>query len=257
MAAILALFLGLYFAIKLKKGYTNRVKINFNWFKSDYHKTLKRYFPYFNQLPPKDKKKFVRRIIYFMSIKNFIPKDFKEVTKEMKTLISASAIQLTFGLPEIYMSHFKNIEIYQDNRPEYIEPTSKNKGEGTIVLSWHEFLSGYIHPSGSLNHGLMEMAAALHVENTIMNQEYQFLSEQHLKEWKNLSCELIRDMNEGREKFFKGNKIEDHNQLFPIVVESFFERPFEFNQYHPETYRVISGLLNQNPLRLFQSVSIN
>jgi hypothetical protein len=256
MAAILALFLGLYFAIKLKKGYTNRVRINFNWSRSKYHKTLKRYFPYFNQLPLKDKKKFIRRMIYFMSIKNFIPKDFEEVSKEMKTLISASAIQLTFGLPEIYMSHFRNIEIYQNERPKNEESESDDSEEGRIVLSWHEFLSGYIHPSGSINHGLMEMAAALHVENSIMNQEYQFLDEKYLNEWTSLSEELIKDINTGQEKFFIGSDIQDHQELFPIVVESFFERPIEFNRYHPETYRVISGLLNQNPLRLFQSVSI-
>ncbi|MGD1889764.1 MAG: zinc-dependent peptidase [Cyclobacteriaceae bacterium] len=108
---------------------------------------LARYFPYYQQLPMSQKKIFMKRVMHFIQQKQFIPRGFKPVTLEMKAMISASAVQLTFGLPEVSLSHFRRILIYSD---DYYSTITRryHKGEvnprlQAIVLSWRSFVEGY------------------------------------------------------------------------------------------------------------------
>ena len=138
---------------------------------------LNKYFPYYISLEPREKLHFERRVHQFMGLKSFIPRNIEEVTLEMKTLISACAVQLTFGLPKIYLRHFSKILVYPDNYYSTINQTY-HKGEvnprfGIIVISWKSFVKGYVEKEG-LNLGLHEMAHALHLENRIMNGEFDF-----------------------------------------------------------------------------------
>ena len=83
---------------------------------------------------------------------------------EMKTLIAASAIQITFGLPSVYFKRFYQILIYRDDYYSTITH-HHHKGEvntrGFIVLSWKNPVMGYINNTDGRNLKLHEMAHAL------------------------------------------------------------------------------------------------
>ncbi|MEM7548460.1 MAG: zinc-dependent peptidase [Bacteroidota bacterium] len=243
---IIILFLAGYFSIKLKKGYTNRFRIIRNTDKTVHKQILSKYFSYYNLLSERDKKKFLRRVGYFISMKEFLAVDFEKVSDEMKVLISASAIQLTFGLPEIYLSNFENIRIFAGDFNEKHTPEEK-----TICINWEKFFQGYLQPSASYNYGLHEMAKTLQVENNIMNEEYGFLNEPDLESWVKLSEQVLQNIKKGDNTFFTEFKSGEREDLFPVVVESFFEKPVEFHNEYPSLYSTISGLLNQSPLKLF------
>lgn len=126
---------------------------------------LQSVFPYYQNLSPKDKKFFERRVQKFMDMKEFVPQgDLTEVSLEMKTLIAASAIQITFGLPSVYFKRFYQILIYRDDYYSTITH-HHHKGEvntrGFIVLSWKNLVMGYINNTDGRNLGLHEMAHAL------------------------------------------------------------------------------------------------
>src|SRR5688572_446284 len=134
-----------------------------------YKDILQKYFRYYQLLSPVNKGKFERKVCNFLYSKRFIPRNINEVTIEAKVLIAASAVQLTFGLPNIYLQHFDKILIYPN---EYYSSVTKqyHKGEvnprfGIIVLSWNNFVEGYIKPVDSVNLGLHEMAHALRLQN--------------------------------------------------------------------------------------------
>jgi MtfA peptidase len=150
-----------------------------------YKDILEKYFAYYQRLSPENKNKFAQKVAGFIYGKRFIPRGVDTVTIEARVLIAASAVQLTFGLPNIYLRHFTKILVYPN---DYYSRITKHyhKGEvnprfGIIVLSWQSFIDGYIYPNDSRNLGLHEMAHALRLENIIRNEEYHFFDEALLK----------------------------------------------------------------------------
>jgi len=211
---------------------------------------LEKYFTYYQQLDYKEKKDFERRVQYFIDVKDFIPRNMPNVTDEMKALVSASAIQLTFGLPNVYLAHFKRILIYPDI---FYSTTNRemHKGEvnpryNIIVVSWNNFVSGYIEQDG-INLGLHEMAHALRLENKIMNNEYNFFDEKELANWEYLSQVEIEKLKMNQSHFFREYAGRDQDEFFAVAVEYFFEMPDTFQQNLPELYHSLAKLLNQDP----------
>lgn len=175
------------------------------------------------------------------------------MTMEMKVLIAASAIQLTFGFPRVHLSYFHNILVYPDAYYSTIN-NRYHKGEvnprlKAIVLSWKAFVEGYLQPDGR-NLGLHEMAHALRLENRIMNEEYNFLDKRLLNEWEIRASNTMVEIREGRETFFRAYGAHDHEEFFAVAVENFFERSQDFLKQHPLTYRTLANLLKQDPILL-------
>jgi MtfA peptidase len=215
-------------------------------------KILEDYFAYYRELPRREKRLFEKRVRKFMDLKEFIPRGgLSDVSDIMKTLISATAIQLTFGLPGVYFRHFKKILIYPDDYYSRIYKRyhrgEVNPGLGVIILSWKYFLEGYIQKKNGLNLGLHEMAHALHLENRIFNQEYRFLDEEALSRFNILMEEELN--NTGENGFFRKYAQFNAYEFFAVAVEQFFERPEEFYNYNPEMYNLMTRMLNQNPLK--------
>jgi len=220
---------------------------------------LAKYFPYYQQLPLPQKKAFMKRVMHFIQQKQFVPRGFRPVTLEMKAMISASAVQLTFGLPEVSLMHFKRILIYSD---DYYSTITRqyHKGEvnprlQAIILSWRSFVEGYADMTDSRNLGLHEMAHALELENMIENEEYrggdrQFFPTKAQQRWKQLAPYYIESIRRGEEDFFRTYAATNVREFFAVAVEYFFENSAEFQRQHPELYEVLVSLLNQNPLRL-------
>ncbi|MDQ3537097.1 MAG: zinc-dependent peptidase [Bacteroidota bacterium] len=207
-------------------------------------------------MSPANKNKFENRVLHFIQIKEFIPRQIPEVTLEMKFLIAACCIQITFGFPSVHLAHFKRILIYPDAYYSTIN-RQYHKGEVNprgriIVLSWESFVDGYLNPTDSINLGLHEMAHALRLENMIKNHEYRFLDPLLLQKWKDLSRIIIEDIRADKNDFFRKYAEVNEDEFFAVAIENFFERPAEFKIQMPELYHIMTGLLRQNPLELLK-----
>ncbi|MBL0742240.1 zinc-dependent peptidase [Chryseolinea lacunae] len=216
---------------------------------------LQKYFTFYQQLPANKQAFFARKVCAFIYAKRFIPRSVDAVTIECKVLIAASAVQLTMGLPNIYLQHFTRILVYPN---DYYSGITRryHKGEvnprfGIIVLSWQSFIDGYINPTDSLNLGLHEMAHALRLENIIRNDEYNFFDATQLATFDAYAKDICRNMNNGTQPFFRAYACTDEHEFFAVAVENFFERPRQFQETWPDLYAVLSKLLNQDPLTLF------
>ena len=210
-------------------------------------------FSFYQKLPQRSKKIFEKRVAYFKSSKKFVPRQMEDVSWEMKILISASAIQLTFGFPKVHLSWFRYILVFpetffslsnQQHHKGEVNPKAKS-----IVLSWKYFLEGYLTPDGR-NLGLHEMAHALRLENRIRNQEYNFLDNDVMRKWELHAFRTMKEIANGEETFFRKYGGVNNEEFFAVAVENFFERPVEFSSKHPKTYRTLCQLLQQDPLLL-------
>lgn len=213
---------------------------------------LQKYFVYYNNLPEALKPQFERRVCTFMYSKRFIPRNVDGVPLEGRVLIAASAVQLTMGLPNVYLQHFDKILVYPNDYYSAIK-RRYHRGEvnprfGIIVLSWQSFVDGYIYPTDSINLGLHEMAHALLLENIIRQEDYKFFDPELLGTFDAYAREICRENKQSPTPFFRVYACTNEHEFFAVAVENFFERPQQFKEVEPELYDVLSKLLNQDPL---------
>ena len=221
-----------------------------------YKEILTKYFRYYKSLSVHNKSRFERKVCNFLYSKRFIPRNMESVTIEARVLIAASAVQLTFGLPDIYLQHFDKILVYPN---EYYSSITRryHKGEvnprfGIIVLSWNHFVEGYLNPNGSANLGLHEMAHALRLENIIRNEEYKFFDDGLIEKFDSYARYICRNLDESG-NFFRPYACTNEHEFFSVAIENFFERSEHFKKQIPDLYAILTRLLGQDPLKLVQA----
>ncbi len=218
---------------------------------------LLKYFPWYGRLSKENRIRFEKKLVKFLYSKRFIPRGVPEVTIEAKVLISASAAQLTFGLPDVYLTHFKKILVYPNDY--YSSITRRyHKGEvnplfGIIVISWQSFIDGYIDQGDSVNLGLHEMAHALRLENIIRSREYKFFDPAVLEQLDRFANDFCNGPQTEHSSFLRPYACTNVHEFFSVAVENFFERSAAMKLALPDLYKIISKLLNQDPLQLIDA----
>lgn len=81
---------------------------------AQYSEVLEKYFAYYRSLDSTQKEQFMARIEAFLTEKMFVSRGQLIITSEMKVLVAACAVQLSFGLSTLYLSYFKTIILYPD-----------------------------------------------------------------------------------------------------------------------------------------------
>jgi len=214
-----------------------------------YSGILSKHLLYYNELNSLEKERFVDRVILFKKNKKFICIGLDE-KPEMSVLISAAAIQLSFGLPHFRMKFFSRIYITAD---AYTYGFSNQPWEGHvnshgIYISWKHFLQGYYNNTDNSNTGLHEMAHAMQRCYVIEEPERHPHFSRHFA--------LLRFIIGGallQEEFqvsglFSNQGIKSYEECWAECIELFFENPIPLQKKYPELYSSISKLLNQDPI---------
>jgi len=207
---------------------------------------LQNKFEYYQKLNAKEKELFVRRVFTFIEEKKWVGKDGLDISLNQKILISASAVQLTFGIDTYLMPHFSVIHLYPDiytNR----YTGYKHKGDvdvrGKITLSWKYFEKGYSVSDDKINLGLHEMAHALDISALTKTSEYlQLLFERFRTNYKDEYKQFLDNKFTFLRAYGKVNK----KEFFAVLIETYFENPQELYKNMPELYMDMCFLLNQD-----------
>lgn len=212
--------------------------------------SLKKYFPYYSHLNPTVQKVFLGRLKQFMRVKVFIPRQM-EHHPVVNVLISATAVQLTFGLDTFAFTSFERILVYPDNYYSTIRQRF-HQGEVNvpmrlIVLSARHFLAGLLDPNDGVNLGLHEMAHAFQIEG-VERGDNNFVIP--FKKWESVASYERDNIHANPNHFLRKYALENTPELFAVCIENFFERPEVFAIELPEVYNALCDLLRQNPLNL-------
>jgi len=213
------------------------------------HKILTKRFLYYSQLQPSLQKLFLKRLQRFISQKIFIIKD-DEGFREMPVLVSAAAIQLTFGLKNYLLSFYKYIRIFPEEffREGSFKILIGNVQDNIITVAWNHFLKGYEDPANGSNVGLHEISHALYIQKLVIDEGYA-------KEFSERYSRLVDDCGTaaeiekaGLKDLYSSYADTDLQEFWAESVELFFEKPAELMEHYPEVYQSMQLLLNQNPL---------
>lgn len=217
----------------------------------EYTTIIELYIPYFNTLRDTDKKRFIQRTWYFRRSKNFHFVDMAE-QKEIPILISAAAVQLSFGLKKYRFTFFKNIYImpdaysYENAKELYIGHVSP-KG---IFISWKHFLQGYANASDNVNVAIHEMAHALQydcfMDHAAVDMEFR-------ADFQNLPPvygPALAGMVVQHRSYLRPYAYTNIQEFWAVSVEAFFENPRALKDNMPGLYSVIGEILNQDPVAI-------
>ncbi|NOT51547.1 MAG: hypothetical protein HOP10_09745 [Chitinophagaceae bacterium] len=215
-----------------------------------YDQWLGKYNPYYSSLSLPLKKRFLHRTQQFIQSKEF---RFHAMVEEeyIVVLVSASAVQLTFGLQNYQMDYFDVVHVM---RKEYVLNIDKETYYGHVSkngihISWNRFMEGYSDYTDSENVGLHEMAHALSYDVYLgVEDRHDSDLKNRLNDFAEEAKSVFRTMRQKGDRLFDDYALSNFDEFWATSIEIFFEKPEEFKKKLPNLYRQISELLNQDPL---------
>jgi len=211
---------------------------------------LLKHLPYFTALNPFDRDRFIHRLQNFIAHKTFVIHD-ESGFKEMPVLISATAIQLTFGLEKYLLPNFNVIHIFPE---EFIgvHPTIRilegNVSGNTINLSWKHFLQGFQFPGDGQNVGLHEMAHAYYFQYFETKEQVDTSFVAAFPAFNDYGNKVFQQEGKGGFILYSGYALSNFQEFWAESVELFFEKPAAMKIQYPELYLTMCHLLNQDPM---------
>ncbi|EDP71441.1 hypothetical protein FBALC1_03117 [Flavobacteriales bacterium ALC-1] len=214
-------------------------------------RVLERDFLFYQRLNEKERLLFQHRVASFINDKEFISRENLELTEDIKTLISATAIMLTFGFRKYKIDLIDKVIVYPK---AYYSKTNEtyHKGETNpqlkaIVFSWEDFKHGYKIGDDNLNLGVHEFGHAIHlnasnnndISSLIFNQGFDNLTN-YLQHHKIVRQDLIAS------KYFREYAYTNQYEFFAVLLENFIETPLEFRAQFPKLYNYLKQMLNFN-----------
>lgn len=231
-----------FFAHKAKKMYDDKHTV--------YDRIIQQYIPYYQRLDAVQRDRFLKRALIFMASKRF---EFVEMEEEehMSLLISAAAVQLTFGLQHYLMDHFNTIYVLRNDYHFGLlnVPFQGHVSDDGIYLSWNNFLRGNANDHDGDNVGLHEMAHALaYVNFTAHNGEDEGFKRRFWR-FSRVGKVVFDRLQAGEITLLGRYAATNREEFWAVCVENFFERPSSFKIQLPELYDAMCNLLNQDMLK--------
>jgi Mlc titration factor MtfA (ptsG expression regulator) len=214
-----------------------------------YHSVVSRYIKYYNRLNLEEQRKFLFRTYLFRKSRKFHYIEVKE-SAEMPILISAVAVQLTFGLDKFMLNYFNDIFVLKDDYHYgfYSRPFMGHVDQTGIYLSWDNFIKGILGQTPNCNVGLHEMGHALAYVTFITETEEDKHFKKEFKNYSKVARPIFTVMQEGGKNILGDYASCNYHEFWAVCVETFFENPVRFRHELPDLYDAMVCLLNQNPL---------
>lgn len=222
-----------------------------------YHAIVSQHLRFYNRLDHASQERFLFRTWKFRQEKKFHYIEVEE-RAEMSILVSAVAIQLTFGLEKFQLGYFRNIFILKDDYHYgfYSRPFQGHVDHSGIYLSWDNFEKGIQGLSPNCNVGLHEMAHGLAYVNFITQTEEDRHFKKEFKQYSKVARPIFTAMQNGEKNILGDYAGTNYHEFWAVSVEIFFENPLGLFQELPALYEVMVKLLRQDPLASAGKISL-
>ncbi len=232
------------------KFYIRRQQRKFIANETFYHSIVSKYIRFYNKLGLEDQRKFLFRTFLFKKARKFHYIEVKE-SAEMPILISAVAVQLTFGLDKFMLNYFNDIFVLKDDYHYgfYSRPFMGHVDQSGIYLSWDNFIKGISGLTPYCNLGLHEMGHALAYVSFITETEEDKHFKKEFKNFSKVARPIFTSMQGGNRNLLGEYASVNYHEFWAVAVETFFENPVCLRQDLPELYEAMSRLLKQDPLQ--------
>ena len=234
-------------------------------FPEEWKAILQKDLPAFARLNEADQKKLGDDLRIFLSEKNWEGCGGLELTDEIKVTISAQACLLNLHREHEYYPNVESILVYptcfRPRRPSrneagvVTEEVSTLLGEawgvGPVILSWKDSREGAEDPDDGKNVVYHEFAHKLDLTDRDADGAPLLETNEQVDDWADVMhreyIELIDRSMHGHKSLLDDYGATNAAEFFAVATETFFEKPSEMRDEHPELYRVLSGYYHQDP----------
>jgi Mlc titration factor MtfA (ptsG expression regulator) len=204
---------------------------------------LQQHMPYYQQLTPENKKQFRDRVFLYIEGHDFSAQAMDDVPEDVKLVIAASAVQLTFGFDDFLLDRFEKIIIYPKPFPSPQYPRNFHASEiyeedGVILYAAEHLMLGFMQPKQYYNIALHELVKAFRVQYP--NIEFPELPDDIWEKMETVS-------GFSKEAIHRWINLEGLSPI-PISIVHFFMYPQAFQAVLPDLFELYTRLFRQNPL---------
>ena len=149
--------------ILLAVFYTFSPQINWWWYQryppeidSEMRRLLIRHHSFYNVLSVAEKKKFRNRMALYMIGVEFMPKGWERVPEDIKGVIAANAVHMTFKLDDFLLLPYERIVVYTAPFPSPQYPRTRHASElfeedGVLLFSAQQVMWTFLQPDQYYN----------------------------------------------------------------------------------------------------------
>ncbi|MBK8562100.1 MAG: zinc-dependent peptidase [Saprospiraceae bacterium] len=193
---------------------------------------------FYQNLPAAEKTRFRNRMAMYMEANEFMGQGMEAVPPDVKGIVAASAVQLTFGHEDYLLNPFEHIVIYPHRFPSPQFPSQMHTCEhfeedGVILFSAEQLMPGFLEPQRYLNTGLYEFAR-------VFMRKYPAVSFPQITEEQWPALEAISNFPKDKTIQYIGLREID---LTALAVVYFFDFEGKFKEILPHEFRVIKDAL--------------
>ncbi|MEK7256432.1 MAG: zinc-dependent peptidase [Bacteroidota bacterium] len=230
----------------LVMAYLLAPQINWIWYHfypPDLHPPLRHMLTtrclFYQKLPAEEKTRFRQRMAMFMEAQEFMEKGMDSVPMDVKGVIAASAVQVTFGRDEFLMGRFEQVVVYPHPFPSPTYPEKWHASElfeedGVLLFSAEQLMASFFQPERYFHLGLYEYAKAFRLtKREVVFPEFQWekleqasgFSREHLEKWVGLP-----DLDAAA-----------------VAAAHFYVFPRKFKAVMPDEYEKLAEIFRQRP----------
>jgi Mlc titration factor MtfA (ptsG expression regulator) len=189
------------------------------------------------------------------------------MTDEIRITIAAQACLLVLGLEHEFYDRLLSVLVYPtgyfaDERrhlPAGVvsEETVLRLGEawtsGPVILSWDDVLDGGRFPGNGRNVVFHEFAHVLDLDHSGPDGTPELADAERYRTWHEVMTaeyNRLRRRSERRQKtLLDPYGATDEAEFFAVATETFFERPLQLADQHPQLFPLLRDFFRQDPRR--------
>jgi Mlc titration factor MtfA (ptsG expression regulator) len=219
-----------------------------------YRQILENDIPFYQKLNPVKKKEFEERVMHFLGTTQItgVRTNVEDIDK---IYIAASAIIPIFGFPKWQYSNLNEVLLYPDSFSHEFEQTGKGRhilgmvGHGalnnTMILSQQELRQAFVNKTGKANTAIHEFVHLIDKSDGYVDGIPEILvGAKYPLPWLEYIREEIRKIEENRSDI-DPYATTSEAEFFSVASEYFFERPDLLKNKHPELYKKLAKIFNQ------------
>lgn len=201
------------------------------------HSVLSEYgVPFYRDLDDQDKVRFQYRVRDYLKGRQIKEARAVEVEAEVKILIAAAAVSLTFAVHKFWYPYFNLILLREGDYLELIRKRYQRERlrmQGAIVISKEQLINASRQPERLLHPGFHEFAHAIYHENAIEEEGYMDITEPQCRDKMTSQAEVLKDFDLLTPELLEKSTLYPQ-QFFASTMLWQFSRPDEFKSSAPE-----------------------